>query len=269
METKTLAFDVNDIEQFKEFFPDFKSGKMSGRELGSKLLEVLHNQAASAASQEHQVEDSTFKKLQADYQALQDKCNQLEKALQDKNQEQASASPETIEDQDLQEQIQALQDQLQAAIKDKKILEEKLQKLQTDNQHLQEVQETAASELQAQLQTLKDEIAARDARCKDLKAQLKEAASHQSETYTFTPYFKQMVEMVTEKINAISGTVYTPTDVIMQTVFATYFHSHTPMRYTYPVSKDELLALAQQFYPEIKSEKELFDLMIHKVKEEA
>ncbi len=197
METKTLAFDVRDIEQFKEFFPDFKSGKMTGRELGSRLLELLHNQATSPATSSIQVNEDDFKQLQHDFQDLQDHCNHLEARLQ---------------------------------------------------------------ELQAQ-------NAALEARCKDLKTQLKEAASHQ-DAYTFTPYFKQLVAVVADKINALSGTRYSQTDVIMQTVFATYFNSHTSIRYTYPVSKAELLALAQQFYPDVTNEEDLFRLMIYRVKEE-
>ncbi len=45
IKTKTLAFDVRDIEQFKEYFPDFKSGKMSARVLGGKLIEMVKKQA--------------------------------------------------------------------------------------------------------------------------------------------------------------------------------------------------------------------------------
>lgn len=114
---------------------------------------------------------------------------------------------------------------------------------------------------------LKETLKATESRLKELKAQLK-AVTAESETYAFTPYFKQLVAVVAEKINAVSGTAYSPTDVIMQTVFATYFNSHTSIRYTYPISKAELLALAQQFYPELQSDKELFELMIYKVKEE-
>lgn len=82
METKTLAFDVRDIKRFKEFFPDFKSGKMSGRELGSKLLEVLDNQSASAAIS-FQSEEDAFKGLQVQFQELQEHCKQLEAQLAD------------------------------------------------------------------------------------------------------------------------------------------------------------------------------------------
>lgn len=163
--------------------------------------------------------------------------------------------------------MQDLQQQLQDAINVKNDLQEKLQTLQADNQRLQELQEKATSDLQVNLQELQDKNATLEARCKDLKAQLKEAASHQ-DAYTFTPYFKELVEVVAAKINEVSATAYTPTDVIMQTLFATYFNSHTSIRYTYPISKAELLALAQQFYPELQSEKELFELMIYKVKEE-
>lgn len=219
MDTKTMAFDVRDIEQFKEFFPDFKSGKMSARELGSKLLEVLHHQAASTATPPSiQVDEEEYNRLKIAYQELQDKNTALEADFKN---------------------------------------------LQADNQQLQELQQT----LQAQLQDLQDNHSTLKAHCKDLQAQLQEAASQQ-EAYPFTPYFKQLVAVVADKINTLSGTHYTPTDVIMQTVFATYFNSRCAIRYTYPISKAELVALAQEFYPDIANEKDLFEVMIHRVKDE-
>ena len=262
METKTLAFDVRDIEQFKEFFPDFKSGKMSGRELGSRLLEVLQNQAASTATSSIQVHDEAYKQLQHDFQDLQDHCNHLEAQLAEKLTE-APAPPENTDLQDLQ---QELQQQLQDVINEKDKLQVQLQNLQVEHQRLAELQATSASEYEVQLQELQAQNTALEARCKDLKTQLKEAASHQ-DAYTFTPYFKQLVAVVADKINTLSGTRYSQTDVIMQTVFATYFNSHTSIRYTYPVSKAELLTLAQPYYPELKSEKDLFNLMIYRVKD--
>ena len=263
METKTLAFDVRDIEQFKEFFPDFKSGKMSGRELGSRLLELLHNQATSPATSSIQVNEDDFKQLQHDFQDLQDHCNHLEAQLA----AQLAETPATPENTDLQHLQQDLQQELQDAINEKDELQAQLQNLQAENQQLAELQATTASTLEARLQELQAQNAALEARCKDLKMQLKEAASHQ-DAYAFTPYFKQLVAVVADKINALSGTCYSQTDVIMQTVFATYFNSHTSIRYTYPVSKAELLALAQQFYPEVTNEEDLFRLMIYRVKEE-
>ena len=245
METKTLAFDVRDIEQFKEFFPDFKSGKMTGRELGSKLLELLKNQASNASTPSAQDEDE-FKQLQHDFQELQDHCNLLEEQLA----EQLASTTETPVNNALQ---QDMQQEIQDSIQVNNELQDKLQNLQTDNQQLQE-----------QLQDLQDKNTTLESRCKELKAQLKEAASHQ-DSYTFTPYFKQLVEIIADKINEVSATNYSPTDVIMQSLFATYFNSHTSIRYTYPITRAELLALAQQYYPELKNEKELFDLMIHKV----
>ncbi len=242
METKTLAFDVRDIEQFKEFFPDFKSGKMTGRELGSKLLELLKNQASNAATPSVQDNEDEFKQLQHDFQELQDHCNQLEEQLA----EQLASTSETPVNNGIQQEIQ---DSIQVNNE----LQDKLQNLQTDNQQLQE-----------QLQDLQGKNTTLESRCKELKAQLKEAASHQ-DSYTFTPYFKQLVEVIAAKINEVSATNYSPTDVIMQSLFATYFNSHTSIRYTYPITRAELLALAQQYYPELKNEKELFDLMIYKV----
>lgn len=242
METKTLAFDVRDIEQFKEFFPDFKSGKMTGRELGSKLLELLKNQASIAATPSAQDNEDEFKQLQHDFQELQDHCNQLEEQLA----EQLASTAATPVNNGIQQEIQ---DSIQVNNE----LQDKLQNLQTDNQQLQE-----------QLQDLQGKNTTLESRCKELKAQLKEAASHQ-DSYTFTPYFKQLVEVIADKINEVSATNYSPTDVIMQSLFATYFNSHTSIRYTYPITRAELLALAQQYYPELKNEKELFDLMIHKV----
>ncbi len=259
METKTLAFDVRDIEQFKEFFPDFKSGKMSGRELGSRLLEMLQNQAASTATSSIQVNDEAFKQLQVEFQDLQEHCKQLEAQLADNAEEPTATSENT----DLQ---QELQQQLQDAINEKNELQEKLQNLQVEHQQLAKLQASSASEYEAQLQDLQDKNATLEARCKDLKAQLKEVAAHQ-DSYAFTPYFKQLVAVVAEKINAMSGTHYSQTDVIMQTVFATYFNSRCAIRYTYPISKAELVALAQDFYPDITNEKDLFDLMIYRVKD--
>ena len=246
METKTLAFDVRDIEQFKEFFPDFKSGKMTGRELGSKLLELLKNQASSFETPSVQDNEDEFKQLQHDFQELQDHCNQLEEQLA----EQLASTSETPVNNALQ---QDMQQEIQDSIQVNNELQNKLQNLQTDNQQLQK-----------QLQDLQDKNTTLESRCKELKAQLKEAASHQ-DSYTFTPYFKQLVEVIAAKINEVSATNYSPTDVIMQSLFATYFNSHTSIRYTYPITRAELLALAQQYYPELKNEKELFDLMIHKV----
>ncbi len=264
METKTLAFDVRDIEQFKEFFPDFKSGKMSGRELGSRLLELLQNQAASPETSSIQVHEEEFKQLQHDFQDLQDHCNHLEAQLAEKLAETSA----TTENTDLQHLQQDLPQELQEAINEKDELQAQLQNLQVENQRLAELQATTASTFEGQLQELQAQKKALETHCKDLKTQLKEVASHQ-DTYTFTPYFKQMVAVVADKINTLSGTHYSQTDVIMQTVFATYFNSHTSIRYTYPISKAELLALAQQFYSDVTNEKDLFELMIYRVKEEA
>ena len=263
METKTLAFDVRDIEQFKEFFPDFKSGKMTGRELGSKLLELLKNQASNAATPSVQDNEDNFKQLQHDFQELQDHCNQLEEQLAERL---ASTTATPVNNGMQQDMQQEIQDSIQVNNE----LQEKLQNLQTDNQQLQEQLQDIQGQkktLETQLQDLQDKNATLESRFKELKAQLKEAASHQ-DTYTFTPYFKQLVEVLATKINEVSATNYSPTDVIMQSLFATYFNSHTSIRYTYPITRAELLALAQQYYPELKTEKELFDLMIHKVKEE-
>ena len=267
METKTLAFDVRDIEQFKEIFPDFKSGKMSGRELGNKLLEVLQDQVATPEfmhlQQELQdsinVKNELQERLQANNQQvaeLQDRCNQLESQLEAQLAEKVAEKASTSEIIDLQQKLQDRCDQLEAR------LAEKLAETTatTENKHMQQ-------ELQARLQDLQDKNATLEARCKELKLQLKEALNHQ-DAYAFTPYFKQLIEVMTAKINDISETNYSTTDVIMQSLFATYFNSHTSIRYTYPMSKGELLALAQQYYPELRNEKELFNLMIHKIKEE-
>jgi DNA repair exonuclease SbcCD ATPase subunit len=267
METKTLAFDVRDIEQFKEIFPDFKSGKMSGRELGNKLLEVLQDQVATPEfmhlQQELQdsinVKNELQERLQANNQQvaeLQDRCNQLEAQLAEKVAEKVAEKASTSEIIDLQQKLQDRCDQLEAR------LAEKLAETTatTENKHMQQ-------ELQAMLQDLQGKNATLEARCKELKLQLKEALNHQ-DAYAFTPYFKQLIEVMTVKINDISKTTYSTTDVIMQSLFATYFNSHTSIRYTYPMSKGELLALAQQYYPELRNEKELFNLMVHKIKEE-
>ena len=72
METKTVAFAVRDLEQFKEYFPDYKSGKMSGRELGSKLLEIVKNQIPNSELPSIQSNDH-LKRLPLDH------CNQLGK----------------------------------------------------------------------------------------------------------------------------------------------------------------------------------------------
>lgn len=263
METKTLAFDVRDIEQFKEFFPDFKSGKMSGRELGSRLLEVLQNQAASTATSSIQVHEDEFNRLKMDYQDLQEHCKQLEAQIQTQLAETLEEPAATTENTDLQ---QELQQELQDSINEKNELQEKLQNLQVEHQRLAELQATSASEYKVQLQELQDKNATLEARCKDLQTQLKEVAAHQ-DSYPFTPYFKQLVAVVADKINEVSATNYSPTDVIMQTVFATYFNSHCSIRYTYPISKTELVALAHDFYPDITNEKDLFKVMIYRVKD--
>ena len=262
METKTLAFDVRDIEQFKEFFPDFKSGKMTGRELGSKLLELLKNQASNAATPSVQDEDE-FKQLQHDFQELQAHCNDLEEQLA----EQLASTTATPVNNGMQ---QDMQQEIQDTIQVNNELQDKLQNVQTDNQQLQEQLQDIQGQkktLETQLQDLQDKNATLESRCKELKTQLKEAASHQ-DSYTFTPYFKQLIEVLAAKINEVSATNYSPADVIMQSLFATYFNSHTSIRYTYPITRAELLALAQQYYPELKTEKELFNRIIYKVKEE-
>ena len=42
--TKKVAFNAEDVEGFKELFLEFKSGNMTERELGRKLVEILRNQ---------------------------------------------------------------------------------------------------------------------------------------------------------------------------------------------------------------------------------
>ena len=106
METKTLAFDVRDIEQFKEFFPDFKSGKMTGRELGSKLLELLKNQASNASTPSVQDNEDEFKQLQHDFQELQDHCNQLEEQLAEQTAETTATPVNNGIQQEIQDSIQ-------------------------------------------------------------------------------------------------------------------------------------------------------------------
>ena len=169
METKTLAFDVRDIEQFKEIFPDFKSGKMSGRELGNKLLEVLQDQVATPEfmhlQQELQdsinVKNELQERLQANNQQvaeLQDRCNQLESQLEAQLAEKVAEKASTSEIIDLQQKLQDRCDQLEAR------LAEKLAETTatTENKHMQQ-------ELQARLQDLQDKNATLEARCKELK----------------------------------------------------------------------------------------------------
>jgi chromosome segregation ATPase len=231
------------------------------------LLEVLQDQVATPEFMHLQrelqdsinVKNELQERLQVNNQQvaeLQGRCNQLEAQLAEKVAEKVAEKASTSEIIDLQQKLQDKCDQLEAR------LAEKLAETTatTECKHMQQ-------ELQARLQDLQDKNATLEARCKELKLQLKEALNHQ-DAYAFTPYFKQLIEVMTAKINDISKTAYSTTDVIMQSLFATYFNSHTSIRYTYPMSKGELLALAQQYYPELRNEKELFNLMIHKIKEE-
>lgn len=267
METKTLAFNVSDLERFKDYFPDFKSGKMTGRELGSKLLEVLDNQASNNSNGNAQVDENAFNALKSDYQQLQEKYQRLETALESKNQADDDSTLETSDNQSLQDEIQRLQEQVQDALNVKNKLEEDFNTLKIENQRLQEIQNTSSKEFQDQCNALKADNQSKDTLLKDLKARLKDAEKLIS-SYAFTPFFKSMVETLTDRINELSGTAYTPTDVITQSLFATFYNSHSSIMYTYPISKEELLALAQSFYPELSTTQELFELMIHKVKEE-
>ena len=84
METKTLAFDVRDVEQLKEFFPDFKDGKMSGRELGGKLLEIVKNQISNSEIPFIKAKEDELRRLKHDFVELQNHCNQLEAKLAEK-----------------------------------------------------------------------------------------------------------------------------------------------------------------------------------------
>ncbi len=260
MKNKTLAFDAHDVEQFKEFFPDFKSGNMTGRELGRKLIEMLkNNQTKNFETPSVQANENEFNQLKLDYQKLKEHCEQLEAQLAEK-------VSETF-DYPLNSEVQK---EIQDSIDEKNELKTKIQDIQSQNLELktqfQDIQRQKEA-LETEFQNIQKQKETLETRCKELKTQLKEVENHQN-AYTFTPYFKQLIEVVSDKINAISATNYSPTDVIMQTTFATYFNSHTSIRYTYPISREELLTLAQQFYPEVKSEKELFNLMIYKVKEE-
>ena len=255
METKTLAFDVSDIEGFKEFFPDYKSGKMTGRDLGRTLLEMLKNQTLNAGNPSNQATEDELRQLKHDFVELQNHCNQLEAQLAETNE-----SPLN----------HGFQRETQDSINVKNELHERIQRLLNENQQLKDQFQDVQSQkktLENQFRDFQNQKGALENRINDLKAQLKEALNHQ-DAYAFTPYFKQLIEVMTAKINDISKTTYSTTDVIMQSLFATYFNSHTSIRYTYPMSKAELLALAQQYYPELRNEKELFNLMIHKIKEE-
>ena len=85
MGTKTLAFDVSDIEGFKEFFPDYKSGKMTGRDLGRTLHEMLKNQIMNAENPYNQATEDELRQLKHDFVELQNHCNQLEAQLAETN----------------------------------------------------------------------------------------------------------------------------------------------------------------------------------------
>ena len=269
METKTLAFDARDVEGFKEFFPEFKSGNMTGRELGSRLLEMLKNQFMNSETSSVQANEDEIEQLKHDYEELLDYSKQLEKQL--------AETTEAPLNSDFQRETQD-------SINVKNELQEEIQSLKADNQRLnekfldaqrqKETLKTQIHDIQSQKETLESQFKdiqsqkeTLETRLRDLKAQLKDATNRQ-DAYAFTPYFKQLIEVMTAKINDISKTTYSTTDVIMQSLFATYFNSHTSIRYTYPMSKRELLALAQQYYPELRNEKELFNFMIHKIKEE-
>ena len=255
METKTLAFDVRDVEGFKEFFPEFKSGNMTGRELGNRLLEMLKNHGLNSENPSIQANEDEIEQLRHDYKKLLDYSKQLEKQL--------AETTETPLNSDFQRETQD-------SINVKNELHERIQRLLNENQQLNGQLQSVQSQkttLETQFRDVQNQKEALENRINDLKAQLKEALNHQ-DAYAFTPYFKQLIEVMTAKINDISETNYSTTDVIMQSLFATYFNSHTSIRYTYPMSKGELLALAQQYYPELRNEKELFNLMVHKIKEE-
>lgn len=259
-ETKTLAFNVSDLERFKDYFPDFRSGKMTGRELGSKLLEVLENQASTNSTHNSQVDENAFNALKVDYQELQEKFRSLENAFQEQTRDKDNLMLETSDNKRLQEQIQELS-------REKDELLESLNSFKIDNQRLQEIQESASSDFQAKIKVLKDEINAKNLLLKDFKERLKRF-ENKGNYFIFTPYFNALIENITERINSISGTVYSPSDVIMQVTFATFFNSHSSIKYTYPISREDMLVIARQHYPELATEKDLFDLMIHKIREE-
>ena len=283
METKTLAFDARDVEGFKEFFPEFKSGNMTGRELGSRLLEMLKNQFMNSENPSIQANEDEFEQLRHDYEELLGYSKQLEKQLAETTEAPLNSDFQR-ETQDsinvkneLQEEIQSLKvdnQRLNEKFLDTQRQKETLKTQILDIQSQKETLKTQILDIQSQKETLKTQVhdiqsqkETLETRLRDLKAQLKDATNRQ-DAYAFTPYFKQLIEVMTAKINDISKTAYSTTDVIMQSLFATYFNSHTSIRYTYPMSKGELLALAQQYYPELRNEKELFNLMIHKIKEE-
>jgi len=255
-ETKPLTFYVEDVEQLRELFPDFANGKMKANELGTKIVEILKAQPINALSNDAEQNDETLSSLSAENEQLKESLSTLK-----------------VNFEQLKDELKALKEQLKVLKAENEELKQSndtLSSLSAENEQLKESLSALNENLkqsQSSESELKETLKATESRLKELKAQLK-AATAESETYAFTPYFKQLVAVVAEKINAVSGTAYSPTDVIMQTLFATYFNSHTSIRYTYPISKTELLALAQQFYPELQSEKELFELMIYKVKEE-
>ena len=132
-ETKTLAFNVSDLERFKDYFPDFRSGKMTGRELGSKLLEVLENQASTNSTQNSQVDENAFNALKVDYQELQEKFRSLENAFQKQTQDKDNLMLEASDNKRLQEQIQELSIEKDELLKS-------LNSFKIDNQRLQEIQ---------------------------------------------------------------------------------------------------------------------------------
>lgn len=237
MATKSLNFNIETIDRLRELFPDYANGNMSaatlGEELVNTIVQIRNEQVHDLVPQPaNDTVNEEYEHLRTQYEELQNE----HEALNQKNEQERT-------------EYQALRDEY-----------DRLQEtLNTLNENYSQSQSSESE--------LKESLKSAESRLKELKAQLK-AATAESETYAFTPYFKQLIAVVAEKINAVSGTAYSPTDVIMQTLFATYFNSHTSIRYTYPISKAELLALAQQFYPELQSEKELFELMIYKVKEE-
>ena len=90
--TQKVAFNAEDVEGFKELFPEFKSGNMTGRELGRKLVEILRNQTPYSEAPSIQNND--------DLERLpQNHCKQLREQL---------AETEPSSDSDLQSSKQKL-----------------------------------------------------------------------------------------------------------------------------------------------------------------
>lgn len=252
-ETKPLTFYVEDVEQLKELYPDFAIGKMKANELGSRIVEALKGQKNNSLNADGVNNEEIINSLSIENEELNKTLSVLNEEIKT-----------------LKADIPGLKDELKVLKEENALLksnEESQSSLSAENNTLK-VQLAKLSEDFDKCETEKNELqkalSAHENRIKELKAQVK-SVNDKGDSYVFTPFFKRMVAAITENINKVSGTSYTETDVITQTLFATYFNSHNSIKYTYPITKEELLDLAHKFYPDIADTKELFEFMIHKI----